>query len=169
MKKITTTINTARINVKAFDIATGKVVDNTIERKEYNERTLSALRKALETDTFKIIDCTLESVIETRYEMSLETFLEHAEKTDGLKIGNINRNISEYVLTVACYENGAMINKTFTVSEYNENEKDKALAQIRKEYETKDCKIVYIVKCDAKCGYYTMTPEQFKKYGMVSK
>lgn len=174
MKRITKTFERTTLNVTAFDLTTMSAKNEHFIVKEYDEKTaLQTVRKALETDTLKIVKVEVGERFVKRYAMDEAEYIKRAEKIDGVKIGNINRTISEYFYEVLVYDYDKLLklpdNTVHTMNMTLDKEykpfSDEALKVMRKEYESGNIRIIEVTDCKKVSGMYTMTEHDFMKYG----
>lgn len=83
-RMVTRTINAVVANTVVYDVAKNemKVVEFTLTGKLNNGDALKALKKAYETDTFKVVNVNSVAVTEQLYGMSEDEFIRYARKID---------------------------------------------------------------------------------------
>ena len=168
MKRITRTITRTKATVTAFDLNENKVVNHEMLFRDFDsEKALAAVRKQIESDTLRVIAVTPIETFSKKYAMELSTFVEKAQKIDGLKIGNINRTINEYLYITLSYNTSSatLVNREFTLDKQYEAYSDEALKALRKEYETSDERIINAIDVKTIKGSYTISEADFIKYG----
>ena len=174
MKRITRTITRTKATVTAFDMNENKVVNHEMLFRDFdNDKALAAVRKQIESDALRVIAVTPIETFSKKYAMDISAFVEKAQKIDGLKIGNINRTINEYLYTALVYNvfasNGnheAVVEKReYTLDKQYNAFSDEALKALRKEYENSDERIIEAVEVKTIKGSYTISEADFMKYG----
>lgn len=169
MKRITRTITRTKATVTAFDMNENKVVTQEMLFRDFDsEKALATVRKQIENETLRVIAVTPIETFSKKYAMDISVFVEKAQKIDGLKIGNINRTINEYLYTVMVFDyesSKAIVKREYTLDKLYDAFSDDALKALRKEYETNDERIIDAVEVKTIKGSYTISEADFIKYG----
>ena len=168
MKRITRTITRTKATVTAFDMNENKVVNHEMLFRDFDaDKALATVRKQIENDTLRIIAVTPIETFSKKYAMDISTFVDKAQKIDGLKIGNINRTINEYLYTALSYDtvDAMLVNREYTLDKQYTPFSDDALKALRKEYETLEERIINAIEVKVIKGSYTISETDFIKYG----